>query len=72
MEKRLLSVEELSKYIGLSPQTVYKKINIGNFLLAYRKLFGVLEWDMEEVSDVLNKLALQMDDGRGTQTNLSI
>ena len=31
MEKRLLSVKELSEYIGLSPQTIYNKINRGEF-----------------------------------------
>ena len=72
MEKRLLSIKELSEHIGLSPQTIYNKINRGNFPLAYKKVFGLLKWDREEVNDILNKLALQLDDARGPQKNLSI
>jgi predicted DNA-binding transcriptional regulator AlpA len=62
MEKRLLSVRELSEYVGLSPQTIYNKINRGNFPIPYKKVFGLLKWEMEEVNDFLNKLALQGGD----------
>ena len=64
MEKRLLSVRELSEYIGLSPQTIYNKINRGNFPIPYKKVFGLLKWEVEEVNDFLNKLALQGGDTR--------
>jgi len=63
MEKRLLSVKELSEYVGLSPQTIYNKINRGHFPIPYKKVFGLLKWEKEEVNDFLNKLALQ---GGGT------
>jgi predicted DNA-binding transcriptional regulator AlpA len=59
MEKRLLSVKELSEYIGLSPQTIYNKINRGNFPIPYKKVFGLLKWEKEEVNDFLNQCALQ-------------
>lgn len=65
MEKRLLSVRELSEYVGLSPQTIYNKINRENFPIPYKKVFGLLKWEMEEVNDFLNKLALQGGDARG-------
>jgi predicted DNA-binding transcriptional regulator AlpA len=65
MEKRLLSVRELSEYVGLSPQTIYNKINRGNFPIPYKKVFGLLKWEMEEVNDFLNKLALQGGDAGG-------
>jgi predicted DNA-binding transcriptional regulator AlpA len=65
MEKRLLSVRELSEYVGLSPQTIYNKINRGNFPIPYKKVFGLLKWEMEEVNDFLNKLTLQGGDARG-------
>ena len=65
MEKRLLSVRELSEYVGLSPQTIYNKINRGNFPIPYKKVFGLLKWEMEEVNDLLNKLALQGGDAGG-------
>jgi predicted DNA-binding transcriptional regulator AlpA len=67
MEKRLLSVRELSEYVGLSPQTIYNKINRGNFPIPYKKVFGLLKWEMEEVNDFLNKLALQGGDAGGTR-----
>jgi excisionase family DNA binding protein len=59
MEKRLLSVKELSEYIGLSPQTIYNKINRGNFPIPYKKVFGLLKWEREEVNEFLNQCALQ-------------
>ena len=67
MEKRLLSVKELSEYIGLSPQTIYNKINRGNFPIPYKKVFGLLKWEKQEVNDFLNKLALQGSDARGNR-----
>jgi predicted DNA-binding transcriptional regulator AlpA len=67
MEKRLLSVRELSEYIGLSPQTIYNKINRGNFPIPYKKVFGLLKWEREEVDDFLNKLALQGGNAGGTR-----
>jgi len=67
MEKRLLSVRELSEYVGLSPQTIYNKINRGNFPIPYKKVFGLLKWDMEEVNDFLNKLAIQGGDAGSTR-----
>ena len=70
MEKRLLSVKELSEYIGLSRQTIYNKINRGNFPIPYKKMFGLLKWEMEEVNDFLNKLALQGGNARGIRKNL--
>ena len=62
MEKRLLSVRELSEYIGLSPQTIYNKINRGNFPIPYRKVFGLLKWELKAVNDFLDKLVLQGGD----------
>ena len=70
MEKRLLGVKELAEYIGLSPQTIYNKINRGKFPIPYRKVFGLLKWEREEVNDFLNKLALQGGDTRGDSRKL--
>jgi predicted DNA-binding transcriptional regulator AlpA len=67
MEKRLFSVRELSEYVGLSQQTIYNKINRGNFPISYKKVFRLLKWEMEDVSDFLNKLALQGGDAGGTR-----
>jgi excisionase family DNA binding protein len=60
MEKRLLSVKELSEYIGLSPQTIYNKVNRGEFPIPYKKVFGLLKWEREEVNEFLDHCALQV------------
>ena len=68
MERRLLGVKELSEYIGVSPQTIYNKINRGDFPIPYRKVFGLLKWEKQEVNDFLNQCVLQ---GGGTKNNRS-
>ena len=68
MEKRLLGVKELAEYIGLSPQTIYNNINRGKFPIPYKKVFGLLKWEKEEVNDFLNKLALQCGNTRGASS----
>lgn len=45
MEKRLLGVKDISEYIGISPQTIYNRINRGNFPIPYKKVFGLLKWE---------------------------
>ena len=67
MEKRLLSVKELSEYIGVSPQTIYNKINRGDFPIPYKKVFGLLKWEKQEVNDFLNQCALQGGEGKGNR-----
>lgn len=66
MEKRLLSVKELSEYMGLSPQTIYNKINRGNFPIPYKKVFGLLKWEKQEVNEFLKPCAFQ---GGETKSN---
>jgi predicted DNA-binding transcriptional regulator AlpA len=56
MEQRLLSVKELSEYIGIKPQTIYNKINKGNFPIPYKKVFGLLKWEKKDVDEFLDKL----------------
>ena len=70
MERRLLSVKELAEYIGLSPQTIYNKINRGKFPIPYKKVFGLLKWEKEEVNEFLNKLALQNGDRKADSDKL--
>ena len=64
MEKRLLGVKELAEYMGLSPQTIYNKINRGKFPIPYKKVFGLLKWEKEEVNEFLNQWA-----SHGGETN---
>jgi len=56
MEKRLLSVKELAQYIGIRPQTIYNRINNGNFPIPYKKVFGLLKWEKKDVDDFLDEL----------------
>ena len=70
MEKRLLSVKELADYMGLSPQTIYNKINTGKFPIPYKKVFGLLKWEKEEVNEFLNKLTLEGGDTKGSSNKL--
>ena len=66
MEKRLLGVKELAEYIGLSPQTIYNKINQGKFPIRYKKVFGLLKWEKHEVNQFLSELTLKGDDTGGS------
>jgi len=56
MERRFLGVKELSQYIGISPQTIYNKVNRGQFPIPYKKVFGRLKWERVEVDNHLDKL----------------
>lgn len=56
MERRLLGVKELSEYIGVSPQTIYNRINRGKFPIPYKKVFGLLKWEKKDVDEFLDKL----------------
>ncbi len=59
MEQRLLSAKELSEYLGISPQTIYNKVNRGNFPIPFKKIFGLLKWEKRDVDEFLNKLTSQ-------------
>jgi predicted DNA-binding transcriptional regulator AlpA len=59
MEQRLLSAKELSEYLGISPQTIYNKVNRGNFPIPFKRIFGLLKWEKRDVDEFLNKLTSQ-------------
>ena len=61
MEKRLLGVKDLSEYIGISPQTIYNKVNLGIFPIPFKKVFGLLKWEKEVVDAYLDKLVLHRE-----------
>jgi len=61
MERRFLSAKELAEYIGISPQTIYNKVNRGQFPIPYKKLFGLLKWEKEEVDRYLSQLVVQRE-----------
>ena len=57
MEKRFLGVKELSEYIGVSTQTIYNKVNRGNFPIPHKKIFGLLKWEKKDVDEFLDGLS---------------
>ena len=56
MEKRLLNIAELSKYLGLSPQTIYNQLSAGTFPIKTKKFGRLLKWDILDVDRYLDKL----------------
>jgi excisionase family DNA binding protein len=58
MEKRLIGVKELSEYIGIRPQTIYNKINVGDLPIPFKRVFGRIRFEKEDVDNFLNKLPL--------------
>lgn len=59
MERRFLDVKSLSAYLGIKPQTIYNKINLGNFPIPFRKVFERIRFDKGDVEDYIGKLPLR-------------
>jgi len=56
VEKRMLSVKELSQYIGLAPQTIKNQLYAGRFPIPPTRLGRKLLWDKKLVDKFLDKL----------------
>ena len=56
MGQRFFDVKGLSQYMCVSPQTIYNEISKGNFPTPFRKIFGRIRFDREDVDHFLNKL----------------
>ena len=52
----MLTFEELSTYIGLSPQTIKNKFYAGEFPIPAKKMFSKVLWDKKDVDRYLDKL----------------
>ncbi len=57
-EKRLLTVRELSKYLGLSPYTVRANVRKSNFPFHAKRIGRLLVFDIEEVDNYINSLPI--------------
>ena len=56
MEKRMLSIQEVSTYLGLSPQTIYNRLSAGTFPIKTKRIGRRLKWDRRDVDRYLDKL----------------
>jgi predicted DNA-binding transcriptional regulator AlpA len=54
MEKRLLSIKEISVYLNLRPQTIRNKLSAGTFPILPIKIGGKLLWDKKMVDRFLD------------------
>jgi len=59
MGERFYNVKGLSEYMGMKPQTIYNKINRGDFPIPFKKVFGRIRFEREDVNQFINKLPLQ-------------
>lgn len=58
MERRVMGVKDLAEYIGIKPQTIYNKINNGTFPIPFKKVFGRIKFEKEDVDHFWDKLPL--------------
>ncbi len=56
MERRMLGINELADYIGLSPQTIRNKLTAGTFPIRTKRLGRLLKWDRRDVDRFLDRL----------------
>jgi len=52
----MIGIEELAEYIGIRPQTIRNKINLGTFPIPTRKIGRLLKWDRTDVDRYLDRL----------------
>ena len=57
-DKRLMSVQDLAQYLGMSPWTVRAKIRKNEFPFKPRRLGRFLKFDIQEVDRYINNLPL--------------
>ncbi len=57
-DKKLLSVQELAQYLGMSEWTVRAKIRNGEFPFKAKRLGRLLKFDIREVDNFINNLPL--------------
>jgi len=56
LEKRMLNIQELTEYTGISRQTVYNQLSAGTFPIKTKRLGRRLAWDRREVDRFLDQL----------------
>jgi predicted DNA-binding transcriptional regulator AlpA len=56
LEKRMLSIKDLSAYLGVSPQSIYNRLSAGTFPIKTKRIGRRLKWDRRDVDHYLDKL----------------
>jgi excisionase family DNA binding protein len=56
MEQRLLGIEELGEYLGISPQTIRNRLSLGTFPIPAKKVCGRVKFDKKDVERYLERL----------------
>jgi predicted DNA-binding transcriptional regulator AlpA len=56
MEKRLLSIEELSEYLGIAAQSIRNRLCSGTFPIPAKKVCGRVKFDIRDVEKYLDRL----------------
>ena len=67
-DKRLCTVQDLAKYLGVSPYTVRDKVKRGIFPFQAKRLGRLLMFDMSEVDQFIEDLPT-VDYGQATMNN---
>jgi excisionase family DNA binding protein len=52
----MLSLREVSDYLGVSPQTIYNQLSAGTFPIKTKRIGRRLKWDRWDVDHFLDKL----------------
>ena len=75
MEKRLLSIEELSEYLGVGVQTIRNRLCQGTFPIPAKKVCGRVKFDVRDVEKYLDRLKPYITprggNGQGIRDNIS-
>jgi predicted DNA-binding transcriptional regulator AlpA len=56
LEKRMLSIRDLSDYLGVSPQSIYNRLSAGTFPIKTKRIGRRLKWDRRDVDHYLDRL----------------
>ncbi|MFA4901308.1 MAG: helix-turn-helix domain-containing protein [Desulfobaccales bacterium] len=56
VERRMLDIQDLSDYVGLSRQTIYNKLAAGTFPIKTKRIGRRLKWDRKDVDRFLDQL----------------
>ena len=53
-----MDIKGLGEYIGIKPQTIYNKINKGDFPIPFKKVFGRIRFEKDDIDRFIKKLPL--------------